>query len=255
MAGLVVLLGEGRRVRWLAAAPGFAAFMLSLVRAAWGGWVVAMGIIIFTARMKRRMAYLAIIGALAAVAFPLLTVGPIAEAVQARLNTATEIEADSSYRERVDFYGSFAATAFGTPLGVGLGTTGIASRLRSSDYALGDYGYFDSGIMDVFFTFGWLGAVVLLAAVSIAAEGLMATRRNGVAPIGAAIAIAAIAQMIFIDTLVGSSGMLVFPFAAVSIAQSKWAESSASALASRRSSATRRKFAAAPKPALRRSIP
>ena len=225
MAGLVVLPTEGGIIRWLAAAPGFTAFMLSLVRTAWGGWAVAVGIIILFAPMKRKIVYLAIGGVLLALALPLLAVGPVAEAVQARLDTISSLDDDVSYQERSSFYANFGATAFGAPFGTGLGVTGLASRLSAPDNGLGPYGDFDSGIMDVFFTFGWAGAIVLIATLRIVVAALMAGRQNGAAIASAAVATSMISMLISTDTLVGASGMLLFPFAAMSIARAKRTES------------------------------
>jgi hypothetical protein len=221
MAGLVVLLGEGQTIRWLAAAPGFTAFALSMVRSAWGGLVVAIGVVVLCSPIKHKARYVAMGAVLVALALPLLTVGPIAEVVQARLDTVSAIDRDSSYMDRMSFYADFLGTAFGTPLGAGLGVTGLASRLGSSDGSLGEFGVFDSGVMDVFFTFGWLGAILLLSAGFITWTAARAASKNGYALTCAAIATGTIAQMMFSDTLVGASGMLVFPFAALAIVQSR----------------------------------
>jgi hypothetical protein len=221
MAGLIVLLGEGQTIRWFAATPGLTAFALSLVRSAWGGFVIALGVIVLCSPIKQKGRYVALGALLVALALPLLTVGPIAEVVQARLDSVSAIDRDSSYLDRMSFYADFLSSAFGTPLGAGLGVTGLASRLGSTDGSLGEFGIFDSGVMDVFFTFGWLGAILLVSAGFITWTALKAASRNSYALSCAAIASGTVAQMMFSDTLIGASGMLVFPFAALATVQSR----------------------------------
>ncbi len=97
----------------------------------------------------------------------------------------------------------------------------LATRLASTNNKLGELGDFDSGIMDVFYTFGWLGAVLLWVVGNLIWTALKASAGTDSGVICLAIAGGTAAQLIFADTLLGSSGMLVFPFAALAIAESK----------------------------------
>jgi hypothetical protein len=59
------------------------------VRSTWGGWVIALLIQLVKANNKVRVRIVASAVLLAGLCVPLLTVGPVAERMQARLNTSS----------------------------------------------------------------------------------------------------------------------------------------------------------------------
>jgi hypothetical protein len=217
--GLIALFAARGRVRWLAAAPGLAALMLSLVRSAWGGLIVGLVVLFAGAPMRRRVRLALAGAALIALATPFLVEGPIAEKFQARLATIANLETDNSYLARQEFYESFFATAASSISGVGLGKAGLASRLSSSDASLGEYGNFDSGVMNLLFTFGLaaplLGGLILFLFFRAAIAG----RRTPEGAVCVAIAASTLSQMIFVNTFAGVSGMFVLPMIALAEAQ------------------------------------
>jgi hypothetical protein len=218
-AGLLALFAARGRVRWLAPAPGLAALTLSLLRTAWGGFVVGLMVLFACAPMRRRARM--IIGGVAfiALATPLLVEGPIAETFQSRIATMANLQADDSYLARQDFYNSFFATAASSIVGVGLGKAGLASRLSSDDATLGEYGVFDSGVMNLMFAFGLAAPLLGGLIIFLFFRGAIAGRRTpqGIACI--AIAAATLTEMISNNTLAGVTGMLLLPMIALAEAQ------------------------------------
>ena len=217
--GLIALFVARGRVRWLAAAPGFAALMLSLVRSAWGGFAVGLAVMLAFAPIRLRVRMVVVGILLISSATPFLLEGPIAETFQARFATISDIENDDSFASRLEFYYSFFETAASSVSGVGLGKIGLASRLSTTDASLGEYGNFDSGIMNLLFTFGLTALPLSGVILFLFYRGAVLGRRT---PEGAAlIAIAAgtLSQLIFINTLAGVSGIFILPMIALAEAQ------------------------------------
>lgn len=226
MAGLLLLLsGEGVSrwlwvLRWPAAGVGYASFLLSLVRAAWGGWVV--GLLFIVAQggrfRPRLLASLAVIGL---ITVPLLNVGPVADTVNVRLQTITEPQRDISFNERLAFYSEFAPQAFLNPVGEGLGSTGVATKLSTLGGQLGRFANFDSGLMNVPFVLGWPGSLLYISGLAwllfYALRG-GGSRSDLFAATSRGIVVALLTLLIFANTLTGVTGMLFWTFLSLSLA-------------------------------------
>jgi hypothetical protein len=221
VGALVALFGTRSKIRWFAAPPGLTAFMLSLVRSAWGGLIIGLVVLVATQPMRRKMRVLAVGSVLFTLAIPVLTVGPISDAINARLDTISSLETDRSFVARQQFYSDFFSTAFTSISGVGLGRVGLASRLTTGNAALGEYGSFDSGIMSIVFILGLAGPVLALLILFTFLRATMQTRGTPQAGICLAIAAATLSQMIFTNTLAGVSGMLVLPLIALAETQTE----------------------------------
>jgi hypothetical protein len=205
------MLGTKLRIKWLAMPLALASFMLSQVRSAWLSCCVVIALVFFRAPTKTKMKYLAVATAFALVSIPLVTMGPIAEVFQARMQTMATIQNDGSFNDRLRFYESMGGTAMGMVMGKGLGTTGLASRL-SGGGDLGEYANFDSGVMDLFFTFGWSAIIVFVALFFICKDSYKASRTGEFANLGFAVALGGLTLLISVEILNGVFGTFVFPF-------------------------------------------
>lgn len=220
MAGLVSLLIARSSVKLLAAPFGLASFMLSMVRSAWGGWIIAVIFVLAKSSFKAKIRYLALTCMIAAIAVPLLSTGPIADNFQSRFATLANLEDDGSLNARLSFYEDTVASVFTTITGAGLGVTGLASRLSNNS----DHETFDNGVLDVVFTFGLLGVPVLVSLLVIVVRVIRSSRCSAYANGSAAIAIAMMTQLIFANVLYGVSGVILHVFAALAIAHRVRAE-------------------------------
>ncbi|MEM5387314.1 glucose-6-phosphate isomerase [Paraburkholderia phymatum] len=162
MGALVYVMAANHRVRWLAGAFGLLSLSLSLVRSAWGGWVIAMLVQLAKSDNKMRMRIAVTAMVLAFFLMPLLMVSPIVERMQVRLQSIVNLHDDRSYAARNDFYEKFARTAFSDLTGEGLGATGTSTKL-ANDGRLGEYGNFDSGVMNIPFVLGWPGMLLYVS--------------------------------------------------------------------------------------------
>lgn len=223
MVGLLLLLFTGRGLlRWPAAAVGYASFFLSLVRTAWGGWLVAL-LFVFTQGIRFRPRLLVTLAATALVSLPLLVVGPVADTVNSRLQTLTELGQDNSFQARVEFYTQFMPHAFLNPVGRGLGSTGLGTKLSAGEKEigeLGDYAAFDSGVMEIPFILGWPGAMLYMGGLIWL---LFYAFRNSnsedtFAAVSRGILIALLAMLLSDDTTSGLPGMLFWSFLGLAMA-------------------------------------
>lgn len=228
MAALLLLLGGHGPSRWPASVAGFVALLLSLVRSAWGGWLVGLAYVAWrTARLRLRL-LLALAGTVA-IAMPLLLFGPVAETVGERFSTLSDPSDDTSFEARAEFYAEFAPRAFLAPVGAGMGGTGLATKLGggANGGELGELGNFDSGVMNVPYTLGWPGTALYAGGLALLL-GRAFSGRGGPAGGGRnpdlfetasrGVVLAVLAQLVFDDFLVGFPGMVFWSFLGLALA-------------------------------------
>ena len=210
MAGLLLLLRMPGTLRWGAAAVGFASFLLSLVRSAWGGWVV--GLLVLAAQLptKERARLVLTLAVVGVAALPLLRIGPVAESVNTRFESLEDISSDTSFNARISLYTDMATFIVRNPLGLGLGSTGVATDL-SGDGGVIDL---DSGVIAVPYTFGMLGTLYYAGGVLwLFGAALVRMRRLGAFGTTCfSIAVAGLSQVVFGNAWVGVTGVVIWFF-------------------------------------------
>ena len=214
MGAMVYVMAANHRVRWIAGALGFLSFALSLVRSTWGGWVIALIIQLLKSSNRIRIRIIASAVLLAGLCVPLLAVGPVADRMQARLQTLVNLNDDASYAARNEFYASFAKTAFTDVSGEGLGATGTSTKLSNDGGELGKYGNFDSGVMNIPFVLGWPGTLLYLSGILwVLARAIRASFRlsdDKFVSACVSLSIAIVGMLVFTNSLVGTGGLLLF---------------------------------------------
>ena len=159
------------------------------MRADW--LTLALGIACYFALSPNRSQNLMALGA-AVLAFILVTTtlpnvlgaDNLGTGLIARLSTLTELDSDTSYLVRAQYYGEPLAEAAQNPAGTGLGVIGTAAKL-------GDKGRtkdFDNGYVARLTEMGWFGTACYLAATFGAFALVIARRSARPAPIVAAVA-------------------------------------------------------------------
>ena len=219
MAGLLLILSSRGLLRWPAAGVGYTSFLLSLVRSAWGGWIVGL-LFIIAQRGRFRPRLLVTLTVVGLLAWPLLTVGPVAEVVNERLETISNIEEDKSAQERQAFYSNFAQNAFFNPVGQGLGSTGLATKLGTDTQALENLN-FDSGLMNIPFVLGWPGSLLYLGGLVWLLRNALrgeAARLDLFAAANQGIMVALLFQLLFGNSLIGLPGVVFWSSLGLSLA-------------------------------------
>jgi hypothetical protein len=223
MTGLLIIFFDNHLISRLALGPGMAAFLLSLVRSAWGGLVVAIGYMALrtSGALKRQLVYtIAVVVVLVA---PFLTVGPIANEISARVETMTSIGTDNSFRARASFFIIAARWVASDPIGAGLGSTGTSAKLR------GGSATFDSGLLAIPYSLGWFGGLMYLTALFLSFRSVLSTTEKNSDPFGVAcssVAFAILFQLIFSNILLGFQGILFWSCASLAIASSRYHQQS-----------------------------
>ena len=197
---------------------GYPAFGLSLVRSAWGGWALAMVYLIGRVGGKMRLRVIVWGSVIALLAYPLVSVGPVADALSARFATFSDIQNDGSFQARQSLYETFTVTAFSDPIGIGLGGNGLATRL-GSQVVQG----FDSGVLDIPFVFGWLGGVMMICSLTLLVARCIAgssVEADYVALAATGVVFAMLFQNIFGPSFNGVSGLVLWSAAALAYQKS-----------------------------------
>ena len=142
----LLLLFEGRTVfAKLTAVPGYIGFLLSLVRSAWGGWMLGMVYLVWRLKGRLRMRLLALTAVMAVAVVPVAMMGEISDATSERVETLGTIGSDGSLAARQHMYQTATIDALMNPLGQGLGSAG-----------------FDSGYVTILWQLGWIGGSLYL---------------------------------------------------------------------------------------------
>jgi hypothetical protein len=216
MAGLLLLFsGSGFSsnggMRFLGAGTGYLAFLLTLARSAWLGWMV--GVLVLLSSLSKRLQMRLIISALVftIAIVPLVNMEPFATLISYRLNSLSTLQNDTSFRARSQGYSDVIADALVNPLGEGLGYV-------IKDQAIGSR---DSGILSLLFCLGWLGGIPYLTGLLILLTKLMQGVGGRFDPFVSAcraIAIGTFAQIGLNVITAGPSGMVLWGFLGAGLA-------------------------------------
>lgn len=220
MAGLIVLFADSHVLGRLALAPGLIALLLSLVRAAWGGWIIAAGYMAWSVRGRLRKRLLTVLTVAVLLAAPLAFVGPIASTISSRAETIASVQSDNSFGHRLSFFRIASKWVLTNPIGAGLGSTGRGAKMDQS----GGMVTFDSGILAVPYTLGWLGGGLYFMAIFLLMQHIIRIRSDNAdlfTVMCAAITVSFVVQLAFANTFTGLKGILFWTFAGLAMAGRK----------------------------------
>jgi hypothetical protein len=220
MAGLLLLFNSKHALKIPAAMSGYLAFLLSLVRITWIGWFV--GFITLASSLKTRLQIRLIITILMMAIFimPLITIEPFSDRIFTRLQTLNDLEKDNSATVRKDIYADGINQAFSNVLGNGIGNTFILEK----DGILRPV-VIDSGILDIFFTLGWLGGIPYLGAMIMMLFSSFQYSEFRFDPFmcaARAITVGSLATMGAGSAMLGPSGILLWGFLSLVMAGHKY---------------------------------
>ena len=225
MAGLLLMF-EGRGVlSKVALFPGYAGFLLAIVRGAWGGWVLGLILMItrMTGRMRERLIGILILGTLLFLA--LAYYGPDnsgAEVVGKRIESIGKIQEDGSFKHRMAMYQTRARLFLFNPVGEGLGFIGGGSR-----NAEGQTRNLDSGILGLFAALGWLGTGLYLAGVYVLIQQIRKNRNwynDQFAIIAFSIGVSYLLLMVLANQVISIKGVIIWTLFSLALSSKKYHE-------------------------------
>ena len=164
MAMIIIILNTRHPLRWFAAPPVLISLLLSIVRTAWGGLAVAWLYTIVRLRTSATVRQLLVAACVLVMALPLLADETVSNLVNKRFETLLKLTDDTSYGARSELYQNVLIAVSKNFIGNGLGATGTATKLNNQG-SMGEYGDFDSGLLEIPFNLGWPGAFLYVIGV------------------------------------------------------------------------------------------
>ncbi|MGI0483920.1 O-antigen ligase domain-containing protein [Pantanalinema rosaneae CENA516] len=216
MAGLLLLFSNRSQWRFAAVSVGYLSFLLSLVRSAWLGWAVGLVAFIPTLKPKLQMRLVVSMLIMAICVMPLIALEPFASVINSRFTSLTDVSGgDVSYNDRLAGYTDFIGQALSQIAGEGFGFT----------LAHDAFGSNDSGILSIFFTFGWFGAIPYLGSIFLLFITLFRSSEGRSDPFIAAaraISLGVFAQIGLGIATAALSGVIMWSFAGMALAGQKY---------------------------------
>ena len=220
MAGLLLLLTSSGPLTIAAAGVGYLAFLLTMVRTVWGGWFLGLITMLTSIKARLQMRLVITILVMAICVVPLTTMDPFAKSINSRLESLSTLDKDDSANVRKKIYEDGLNNALTNVLGNGIGNTFIVDQ----DGILRPI-VIDSGILETFFTLGWVGAIPYLGAMMMLFfigfqysefrfDPFMAACR--------AIALGSMSALPAGSSMIGSSGLFLWGFLALVMAAHKY---------------------------------
>ena len=210
LPGLLLFLNGRRWMNLVAAVPGYTSFLLSLVRAAWGGLLVGIGAMAWYAGGRIRTRLITLVGVIILLTLPLLATDVIYDTVISRAETISNLEEDSSLKARLSVYRGVSVRILNMPLGFGLGASGSGQRVSGEASPV-----LDSGLMAIGLQLGWLGTLLYLVGYFQLLAPIVRLKPARLDPFIVAafgVVMALSASMFFGGTHTGSAGCILFGF-------------------------------------------
>jgi hypothetical protein len=207
MSGLVLLFDGKGLVGRLAPIPGYMAFLLSLVRGAWGGWVLALSFSLLRLQNASRGRVIAILVLIAAVTVPLIMSGEIGDQAGERMETFSNLEEDGSLQARQHMYSTVGVELLFNPIGQGLGAQ-----------------TFDSDFVTILFQLGLIGGIVYLGGLLMMLIPVLrdTPSTDRFAVLASGIALSYFALMLMGPQVVGIKGCVFWSCMAFAIASRRY---------------------------------
>lgn len=210
MAGLIVLLSSHGALRIPASIVGYLALLLSTVRTAWGGWVIAFITHTMSLKATSQMRLIISIVVLAICVFPLATIEPFSSVIQSRFSSFSNLSEDTSFNDRSTLYATVLNQALGEFIGYGIGSTSAG---------------FDSGIMDILLSLGWFGTIPYLGGMLMLFLKLFQSREVRSDPFASAaraISLGILPMLIGGSVMAALAGMVLWGFLGIGMAACKY---------------------------------
>ncbi|BAY23477.1 hypothetical protein NIES2100_32420 [Calothrix sp. NIES-2100] len=220
-AGLLLLFTRTGFLIFPASSVGYLSFLLAQARTNWGGWVLGVILILGSVKAKIQMRLITIILVMTICVIPLTTIEPISQVVASRFESFSNLENDTSFKDRSGSYDRNLSIALSNGLGNGLGNIWKVNEKTGQIEVF----VIDSGVLDMFFTLGWFGAIpylggliLLIVTVSQYSEG----RFDSFVSAARAIGITSCAQLIISSGMLSVAGMILWGFLAMAMAAHKY---------------------------------
>jgi len=206
-AGLLVLFGSQSIMRLPASIVGYLAFLLSLVRAGWVGWLVGLVSLASSGRPKLQFRLILTVLVMAVGVVPLTTIEPFSDVINERVASLSDVENDGSANIRKATFARLIDDALASYLGEGIGGMTHDSAILMSLFNLGWFG--------IFFYYG--GMLLLLFKLFYQTEG----RLDPFVGVARAVVLSALIRFAVNVPMLESSGAVLWVFLGLGVAALK----------------------------------
>lgn len=206
VAGLIILLVVRSPWRIVASGVGYLSILLSSVRTSWLGWFVAFVTLIVSLKSSSQIRLLLTVVVIAVLVVPLAQIEPFSEMITSRVESFTNIEEDNSLNDRQEMYQRTLDQALATVIGNGIGSSGPG---------------FDSGILDILLSLGWLGSIPYLGGILLIFVSVYLGSQNSDDNFGVvckAVITGIFPMLLGASVMVALSGMVFWCFASMGLA-------------------------------------
>lgn len=220
-AGLLLLFTSKNPLRIPAAILGTLTFLLTLARSAWGGWMLSMLFFIPSLKTKLQLRIIATMLVLALCVVPMVTVEPFASKVGDRIQTLIDIRQDDSYRARQNIYEEDLQASLSQFQGTGLGYTWSFDKSKKGLSVT----VIDSGVLDLFSTLGWVGAIPYLGGLILMIANIFKFSKlnfDSFLPASKALTLSYLVMLIFGSGMISVSGLLFWGLIGLNTAGNKF---------------------------------
>ena len=220
-AGLLLLFTHHKPLRFPTAVVGILSFLLSLARSSWGVWSLAMLLFIPSLKRKLQVRIISTVLILGLCVIPLATIEPFASTIGDRFQSFNNIEQDASFNGRKRIYEKNIVSALSTFQGKGLGNTWSFNDEDQGFNAT----VIDSGILDLFSTLGWVGAVFYLSGLILPIVELIKSSQVDLDIFLSALralSLASCTKIIISTVMICVSGTLLWCFIGLALAGNKF---------------------------------
>lgn len=207
-ASLLLLFVRVGTLAFISSAVGYLSFLLTLVRAAWGGWFVGLLCLASSFKLQSQMRLVTIILVMGLLVFPLATMEPFAETLNERFETLENVEEDGSARARQTTYQELIQPALTNFIGKGIRVEG-----------------FDSALLTMQWQLGWLGLIPYLGGMLLLIFSVFKTfdhQSDGFVNAIRAVIASTIVQFPFGNLMVDTNGMIFWSFLGMGMAAKKY---------------------------------
>lgn len=220
-ACLLILFSFNNPLKILGIFVGSLSLLLTLVRSAWGGFLVAFIIFFVSAKTNLKIRLIFTLTLCMIIIVPVASIEPFAGRISDRFDSIANIEQDNSLYQRSRNYDKNLQLALSTVEGKGFGNT-IAFNNETGKF---DKIVLDSGILDILFTMGWVGAVPYLTGLLMIIVGLAKSTiaktdlfMNASRSLGLGYSV----QLFFGSSMTGVTGLLMWGFLGVAMASHRY---------------------------------
>lgn len=213
--GLIYAAAMKQRIFLLCGTAASIALALTSVRSAW--LAVLTGLCLLALANKRSAVKLSwtvlvMVGSL----FLLSTWQPAQEVMEARVQTFTNLQSDSSYLDRSQGFSEMVHRIVRHPIGEGIG-------IANQDQQLQDIGAHDNAILELLISLGWLGGSTYMLGALLACFRALISRNNRsfIATCAGCVSLGIVAQCPLGSSMLGAAGIVLWVSIAVSTQREK----------------------------------